>query len=75
MLDDDTAALELSNERAEELMSSPGRRRLEVVKDSEVGAAALRSTNVHLRPQPSRSGAARPPHRPGKRAGVHEATR
>ncbi len=69
MLDDEPATLELAHERAEELVPTPDGRRLEVVEEREVGAAAPRACTIELGAQRVARRATRPARRPRDSAG------
>ncbi len=75
VLDPEPAALELANERAEELMAAACRRGLEVVEEREVGVVATRSPPVDLVANAADGRSSGLPGRPRERAGIHDATR
>ena len=71
MLDGEAAALELADERPQELMPATGRRRLELVEHGEVGAVAPRPEPVRLHAHAPGSRARQSPRRPRNSAPRH----
>jgi hypothetical protein len=75
VLDVDPTTLELADERAQELMTAPCGRRLELVKEGEVGARSPRAPEVDLETNPGAGSSTRSTGGARKSTEVHGGTR